>query len=385
MNARWGLLVLALALNGCSTFGGGKSNIEPPTPLKPITARANVSVVWSHQVGKGPGKKYVLLSPVADDGVVYAAEAEGSVAAYGANDGKRRWRVDLKQPIEAATGYGDGLVLVGTRAGKVVALHKEDGKLAWGVQASSEILAAPVARDGIVLVQTIDGKLSALSARDGAEIWTVDRTVPALSLRGTSRPIIVANAAVTGFASGHVLAVDMRSGRVLSDLPVAEPRGRNEIERLVDVDASPVVNGGAAYAAAYQGRIVCFDIHNGQLLWSKDVSTYAAMDSDARNLYVTDEHGVVWALDLRTGQVMWKQDQLRGRTPSGPLAVGDYVVVGDYQGYVHYLAKDDGAFVARYRLDSSAIKSQPVAADEIALFLDQGGELAALRAVPLKP
>ena len=378
-------IAFAIVLAGCSSFGGGKSNIEPPAPLKSFTARATVQVVWSHDIGKGPGKKYVLLAPVVNDGMIYASDSRGRVSAFATDSGKRAWEVDLKQPVEAATGYGEGLVLVGTRAGKVIALQKEDGKQVWEVQASSEILAPPQVKAGMVLVQTIDGKLSALSARDGKPVWSVDRTPPALSLRGTSRPVFVANAVITGFANGHVLAADVQTGRVLWDVPVAEPRGRNEIERLVDVDAPPVVNGGAVYAGAYQGRIVAFDLRSGQMLWSKDVSTYSAMDSDASNLYVSADNGDVLAIDLRSGQVLWRQDQLRGRSPTGPLAVGSYVAVGDYDGYIHYLNKEDGAIVARYRLSSSAIKAAPAVSDETAFFLDQGGELAALRAAPLKP
>lgn len=379
------LLVLAVVLAGCSTFGGGKSNIAPPTPLKSFTAHAAVQVAWSHDIGKGPGRKYVLLSPVVHDNAIYVSDVRGQVSAYTVDSGKRLWRVDLKQPVEAATGYGEGLVLVGTRTGRVIALQKEDGKQVWDVAASSEILAAPRVDAGVVLVQTIDGKLSGLSARDGSTLWTVDRSVPPLSLRGTSRPTVVANAAITGFPNGHVVAADIQSGQVLWDVPVSEPRGRNEIERLVDVDAPPLVVGGTVYAAAYQGRIVAFDLHSGQLLWSKDISTYSKMDSDDSHLYVSDAAGDVLALDLQTGQTVWKQDQLRGRNPTAPLAVGDYVAVGDYQGYVHYLNKEDGTFVARYRMSSDPIKAPGAVSGDLAFFVDQAANLAALRAVPSKP
>jgi outer membrane protein assembly factor BamB len=378
------LIIGFLAFNvlGCSWFRGGESNLEPPAELKSFTPSAKVTKLWSHNVGKGVGKRYVLLSPAVSEHVVYVSDSQGQVSAYAAESGKRLWQVQVRQPIEAATGYGEGLVLVGTKNGTVVALQKEDGKQVWVNRASSEILMPPRVESGVVLVQTIDGKLTGMSAQDGKVLWVIERTVPALSLRGTSRPTPVANAVLTGFANGRLLAADVQSGRVLWEVPIVEPRGRNEIERLVDIDAPPVVNGKVVYAAAYQGRVVAINLESGQFLWSKELSTYSAMDSDATHLYVNDAKGDVYALDLATGAVVWKQEQLHGRTPSPPIAVGRYVVVGDFEGYVHWLNKEDGTIVARYRMSSHPILAQAVAGETAVYFLDQDADLVALRAEP---
>ncbi len=374
-------------LSGCGVgrwFTGGASNLEPPAELSSLTDPARVDRRWAADTGEGLKRGYLLLSPALQSDVLYVADARGQVSAYGARDGKRMWRVELDQPVTAGTGYGEGLVLLGTKNGDVVALERESGKQKWLSRVSSEVLAPPRIHSGVVLVQTVDGKLSGLDARDGRLIWTLERSVPALSLRGTGSPVAVGGVGVVlaGFASGKLLAANLRDGRLLWEAPIAEPHGRNEIERMVDVDAPPLVVGKVAYAAAYQGKVVAINLESGQLVWSKDVSTYSAMDHDQRHLYLVDEKGEVHALDLNTGAQVWRQEGLHGRAPSAPVATATHVVVGDFEGYVHWLDKDDGSLVGRYKMGGEAIKAKPVTDGDSVYVLDQDADLAALRARP---
>lgn len=377
----------AVLLTGCGIgrwFTGGESNLEQPAELNALKDPVRVERRWAADVGAGLERGYLLLSPVLQNDVLYVADARGRVSAYGAGDGKRIWRVELDQPVSAGTGYGEGLVLLGTKNGDVIALERESGKQKWLSRVSSEVLAPPRIHSGVVLVQTVDGKLSGLDARDGRLIWTLERSVPALSLRGTGSPVAVGGVGVVlaGFASGRLLAANLRDGRLLWEAPIAEPHGRNEIERMVDVDAPPLVVGKVAYAAAYQGKVVAINLESGQLLWSKDVSTYSAMDHDRRNLYLVDEKGHVYALDLDTGAQAWRQEGLRGRAPSAPAATATHVVVGDFEGYVHWLDKADGSLVGRYKMSSEAIKAKPAADGDGVYVLDQDANLAALQASP---
>jgi len=380
-----GSALLLILLTGCSWIRGGDSNLEPPEVLAEFTPEASATELWSVNAGSGPGKQYLILSPALANKVIYASDKNGRVSAFNAQNGKRIWRVNLAQPITAATGYSDDLLLLGTRKGQVIALQKDDGKQRWTATVSSEILAPPAARAGIVVVQTVDGKIFGLSAKDGKSLWMQERAIPALTLRGTGTPVIVNNVVLAGFANGKLAAVNLNDGRLLWETTVAEPRGRNEIERLVDVNAPPVVYGNVVYAAAYQGRIVAVNIDSGHILWGRDTSTYSAMDRDSANLYVTDEQGNVLALDLRTGASAWEQKKLFGRTPSPPTALGNYVAVGDFEGYVHWLSKQDGAFVARYKIGGGPIPIKAKApadvqsGENILYVLNQDGELAALR------
>ncbi len=381
---RLGLLMLAVLLPGCgitSWFTGGESNVEPPTPLVELSQPANVATLWSENVGSGAGKVFIKLTPVVRDGVLYISDSAGRVQAFESASGKRLWETELKLPVTAGVGYGEGLVLLGTQKGQVVALARDSGKQLWIGNVSSEILAPPTVADGVVVAQAVDGWISGLAAASGERLWSLERSEPPLSLRGTSAPVAIAGVALTGFASGKLVAIDLKDGRLIWDIPIAQARGRSEIERLVDVDSAPLVVGKVLFAAAFQGKIVAVNLENGRILWSRDLSTYNDLDADQSNLYLTDEKGEVLALDLNTGATVWKQDKLRARFPSAPTVVGSLLAVGDFEGYVHWLARDDGRFIARHRA-SGVVRVKPVADRDKLYVSTQTGSLSALQVLP---
>lgn len=368
---------LALSLGACSWFGD--SNTEAPAELVEFTATATVNEQWSIDTGSGPGRQYLKLAPVLHDGTVYAVDTRGRVRALAQDSGKELWRTDVDLDITSGVGFGDDLILVASRKGEVVAIEKAKGQVQWRAQVSSEVLAPPAADSGVVVVQSVDGRLTGLAAADGKRLWSVDRSEPALSLRGTATPVIVADAVLTGFASGKIVAIDLRTGRMLWETPVAQPQGRSEIERLIDVDVPVLVLGRTLLAAAYQGKIVAVDMESGRLLWSRDISTYSALAADRSNAYVSDVRGHVYALDLRSGATVWKQDKLQARRLSAPAVTSDAVAVGDFDGYVHWLAREDGRFLARERAARAAVLAAPVADGANVYVTTQNGDLTALR------
>jgi outer membrane protein assembly factor BamB len=225
----------------------------------------------------------------------------------------------------------------------------------------------------------VDGRLFGLAAADGKRLWVYERSEPALSLRGTDTPVMVADAVVAGFASGKVVALRLKDGGAMWEATVSQPRGRNEIERLVDVDVPPLVFGDAVYAASYQGKLAALNPRTGAVLWSRDVSTYSGLTSDGNNLYLTDDKSNVLAFDRRTGASLWKQEGLRGRRLNGPVVYGDAVVVADAEGYVHWLARDDGRFVARYSLGGGPIRAPAIVGGDTLFVSNASGTLAALQ------
>lgn len=373
MNRAVAMLLALAMLSACAS----RSVREPPAPLPELKPELRVSELWTVDVGASAGTA-LRITPALEDGAVYMAAAEGRVSAHAADSGKELWEVDLEARISGATGVGEGLVLVGSRQGEVIALQRENGNRAWSARVSSEVLAAPAAAAGIVVVQTVDGKVFGLAAADGKRAWVYERTEPALTLRGTATPAIVNDVVLTGFASGRIAALRLQDGKLLWEVPVTQPRGRNEIERLVDVDASPLVLGETIYAASYQGKLVALNPRGGAVAWSRDVSTYRALATDGRNIYVTDDRGHVLAFDARSGASVWKQDQLRGREPSAPVVQGDYLLVGDFEGYVHWLAREDGRLLARHRVDG-AVRAPAVAAGDTIFVAGLSGTLSALR------
>jgi outer membrane protein assembly factor BamB len=372
------LVVALLMLGGCSIFESG-SNVEPPAELVDFKPTMKVDELWSRDIGKGPGDVFLRLTPAEQGNTLYVTDLRGRVQALDAGNGNDRWRTDLDLEVSAGPGLGDDLVVVATHKGQVVALDRRDGKERWRAQVTSEVLAPPAVGDGVVVVQSVDGRVAAFAADSGKSLWTFERSEPALSLRGTSTPVLVADAVLAGFGSGKLVALNLRDGRLLWEVPVAEPHGRTEIERLIDVDTPVLVTARALIAAAYQGKIEAVSLENGRLLWSREISTYSALSADVNNVYVSDAGGIVYALDLRSGATVWKQDQLHGRQLSAPMVTGQAVAVGDFDGYIHWLSRDDGHFLVRTRIASAAILAPPLA-DGTTLYVEaQNGELAAYR------
>ena len=377
MKRKAGPLALALVLGGCSWFGG--SDVEPPAVLVDFEPAAVIKEVWSVNIGTGPDRQYLRLGAARHGDTIYTVDVRGRVHALAQEDGKERWRTDLGLEISGGVGFGDDLVLVASRKGDVVALDKSKGQQLWRAQVASEVLAPPAADAGVVVVQSVDGKLTGLESATGKRLWTLDRSEPALSLRGTATPVILSDAVLTGFASGKIVAVNLKNGRLLWETPVAQPQGRSEIERLIDVDVPVLVSGRTLLAAAYQGKIVAVNLESGRLLWSRDISTYSALAADTSNVYLSDVRGTVYALDLQSGSTVWKQDKLTLRRLSAPTVTANAVAVADFEGYVHWLAREDGRFLARERAARAAVLAAPIADGATLYVSTQNGYLAALR------
>lgn len=369
------LSVMSLALVACAS----RAVREPPAALVEFQPTYEVKQVWSADVGASAKKSYLRLAPNVSEGTVYAADPKGKVTAFAADSGRKKWVADVSAPVGGAVGVGDNLVLVGTRRGQVIALARESGEKLWTAAVSSEVLAPPVAGEGVVVVQCVDGRLFGFGVADGKRLWVYERTEPALSLRGTDTPVIVADAVIAGFASGKLVALRLRDGTAMWEATVSQPRGRNEIDRLVDVDAPPLALADAVYAASYQGKLVALNPRSGAVIWSRDVSTYTGIATDGTNLYVTDDKSRVLAFDRRTGASLWKQEGLHGRRLNAPVVYRDVVAVADYEGYVHWLARDDGRLVARSSIGGGPIRAPAVVDGETLFVSSVSGTLAALR------
>jgi outer membrane protein assembly factor BamB len=373
------VVVTAAMLAGCSS--SSRIEQELPATLVEFAPEAQVRELWTADVGALGGKYDAQLMPVVDGNAVYVTNTGGLVQALARDTGRRLWQTNIDAPVTGATAVGDGLVVLGTRKGDVVALDAGNGERRWTGKVSSEVQAPAVIRQGFVVVQTVDGKLAGLNSSDGKRVWVFDRSEPALSLHGTGTPIIAAGLVLTGFANGKIVALQLKDGKLLWEHTVAPPRGRNEIERLVDVDAPVLLWGETLFAVAYQGKVIAVDMRSGRVVWTRDVSSYTSMDAGRGSLFIADEKGNVLAFDPQGGSNLWRQDKLHGRRLSGPTLHDDAVMVGDFEGYLHWLGRDDGRLVARYRLDSSAIRVRGIADGSTLYAASRGGRLAALQLV----
>lgn len=377
-----GLLLVVSVLSGCSLFGS-KDNSEPPAELKDFDKRVELHKLWSRSTGEGTDEQLVKLRPTVEGDRIYVADRNGAVSAYELDSGKLLWRNKTSLVMSAGAGVGDGLVLAGSSEGRLVALDAETGEQRWLVDVPSEVLSVPAVYEGTVIVQTVDGTISALSATDGSKLWLYDRSVPVLTLRGTSTPLVEGGVIIAGFANGKLVALGVRDGREIWSAVVAVPHGRTELQRIVDIDADPIISNGVLYAGSYQGRLVAVSLQDGRMLWNREMSTYAGISADYSQVLVSDSNSEVWAIDRRTGQSLWKQAALRQRKLTGPESIDDYVAVGDFEGYLHLLARSDGSIAGRVHVDSEGIQATPVAVSGGRLLvLGSGGTLALYKLEP---
>jgi len=377
MNARR----LSLLLAACALVAACEKDkdVEPPAELVDVKTVLPVDRLWSAGVGGGGEKLRLGLGLAYWDGRLYAAARDGDVRAIDPASGRTQWQIDTKLDLSAGPGAGDGLVVVGTNGGEVVALDAADGTQRWKAQVSGEVLAAPLVAGGRVVVRSVDGRMRALSAVDGTEAWTVEDVVPRLSLRGTSRPVLAGEIVLSGFGSGKVMAVNIASGEILWQAQVSSPRGRTELERLADVDAAVEVSGGDVYAVGYQGRAAMIALDSGQLWWTRDLSSYRGLALDDDRLYVATSEGDVVAMRRRDASIVWTQTGLKRRALSAPAVVGQAVVVGDFDGYLHWIDRDSGTFVAREHPGGDRISAAPLVVDDRVFVIDDGGRIVAYR------
>lgn len=367
-----------LVMLGCDN----DKEVDPPAELTEITTTRDVRRVWTVGLGGDSERLRLALKPTVVEGVVYAASHDGEVVAMAADTGKRTWVTKTKLALSAGPEVGGGLVVVGSSDGDIVALDATNGAQRWRKSIASEILARPLVVNDIVVIRTVDGHIEALSAVDGATKWAVDEQVPRLTLRGTAPPVLAGDRIIAGFDSGKVLAIDPRNGDVLWDTIVNAPRGRTELERLTDIDSPARVSGDDIFVVGFQGRVAMLARDSGQIWWARDASSYRGFTMDEENLYLTNADSVVIAMRRSDGAVQWEQDTMKRRGLTAPVIDGDSLVVGDFEGYLHWLDKATGNIVARQKTDGERITNAAVSDNERVFVQTDSGKLLVFRSAP---
>lgn len=374
---------VGILLGGCATISDTLDSINPfsssapkMAPLSQLTATAEVRTLWSVSVGKSGDYTF---TPAAVGDSVYAASQNGNLVRL--EDGKVRWKINVGQQLSAGVGSNGRIVVVGTPKGGVLAYSADDGKALWQAQVSSEVLAAPAVGDDGVAVKSGDNQIQLLNLSDGSRKWVYQRATPPLSVRSAGSPVFADRYLFVGYPGGKLVALSMQNGAPVWEGAVALPKGATELDRVADIVAPPVVEGRQICAVAFQGRVACFDMgQGGAMVWSREMSSVAGLAMDGRYLFVSDDKGVVYGLDLLSGGSLWKQDKLKNRRLSAPLVRHGFVTVADAEGIVHFLSREDGSFVARQKTDGTPVVAPLQMLGSSVLIQTTGGTVSAIEA-----
>ncbi|MFZ5724173.1 MAG: outer membrane protein assembly factor BamB [Pseudomonadota bacterium] len=376
---------LLLALAACS----GKDDLIEPSPLPDIASSVKFDRDWSADAGRGSEAEGLALVPAVTGQAVYTADQYGHLAARDRRSGKRLWKRSTREPFAAGPAAGYNQIFVGTREGEVLAYSATDGTPLWRTPLGGEVLAVPALNGDAVAVKTADGRVTLLDRVSGSVRWTWDGGAPPLSLRASSSPLLLDDAVLAGLPSGMLVALERATGQLIWERRIAEPSGKSELDRLVDVAGDFVLRDDRIYVATYQGRLVALDLRSGQFLWQQPVSTFQPLAVSADAVFVTDADSRLIAVRAVDGVVLWRLESLLGRRVTGAALLGDWLLVGDLDGWLHVIRQADGVLVGRRKIDGDGMALPPVVDENRVFALGRGGRLAVFgvvdRRAPAQP
>jgi len=389
------VLVIAISLTACTAldtmkesisgisdyFSGGEDNADPPALLNETdVAEVHIEEIWDASIGVGSDEKSVKLPPVVSGSNIIVADREGVVQARNLLTGDKIWSTDTELSLSGGVGLGNGIVVFGSSNAQVIALNLDNGEIIWNSTVSSEVLATPLVIKNKVIVRTTDGAISALDDKTGGKLWNYEHNVPALTIRGISAPLAVNDKVIAGYDNGKLIALDLANGKFAWETSIAIPKGRSEVDRLVDLDVDPIEINDVVYIASYRGGLSAVSASDGDTMWRNDsISSHTGLSNDFRYLYITDSHAHVWQIDQHNGAGLWQQKDLHHRRLTAPATYQNYIVVGDFEGYVHWLSSSDGRLLGRIQITDQPIENKPVIVDDIVYVYAKDGTLSALK------
>jgi len=376
------LAVIGLAvtgvLPGCGWFQGDPVN--PPAELVDFEPSIRVERIWNTSIGAGFGDVPLHLGPAFANGLIYTADRKGRIKIIEPDNGDVRDSFDTDLPLSAGPAVADGMIMVGTLEGEVFVFDAQSGEVEWRAPVSSEVLADPVLHAGVVAVRCNDGRVFGFDVDTGQRLWLYDKGVPLLSLRGNSDPVARGGLLFIGYDNGDVVALRARDGNVAWEQSVAGPGGGTALERMADVDGQIALIANNLYVTSYDNRLSALTADSGRLLWVREIGSARGLDVQRTHIALSDRSDHVWLVDRRNASTLWKQERLGYRRLTRPELYLDYVVVGDFEGYLHFMDKESSEFVARTKVDSSGFAAPPVSLGTTLYVLDRDGTLSAYRA-----
>jgi len=375
------LLMAITLLPACSIFKSKEDEDLQPLELTNFESSVKIKRLWNTKIGDSSDQLLLGLSPVGDGNLIYAAASDGVVLSINPETGENRWKVELEVNLSAGPGVGEGFIAVTSKEGDVILLNASTGEEQWRRSVSGEVLARPLVDDNMVIIQTIDNRIIALARVDGRQRWELEQTMPLLSMRGSTSPLIVGPLIITGFDNGRLAGIDKETGDIKWDSMLSMSSGRSDLDRLSDIDGAISLVGQDIYAAGYQGRLSAIAAESGQVLWSREISSYVGVASDWSSVYTIRDDGEIIALRRNNGIEIWRNDKFLRRKLTLPAPFNSTVVVGDFEGYLHFLSVINGNQLARVRFGRGAITSQPLVMGNRLFIQSDNGNIGAFEIV----
>ena len=377
-NRAVGVMIISGCLMACSSIEHRSERVAKQT-LPTASKLHYASKYWSNSTDKGSKNQAIKLLLAKSDNYIFVSDSVGNVKAVVQQTGKQFWQAKIKKNITAGPSADSKVVVLATEDGEVVALDSSNGNVIWQQKVSSEVIAAPLVTQDKVYVHALDGGIFALDTATGKEIWQYSSIAPSLILRRSSGPVIYENLLIVGTASGKLLGIDKNTGGLEWSEDVSNPKGKSETQRMNDVSADPVVDNGKIYAVSYQGKLAAIDLATRTRIFDKDLSSFSGLSISKGKIYVSTADGAIYALDQATGNTIWQQSALQGRWLTKPVVFKDYILVGDDDGWLHWISRENGNLVNRYQVDGSGIVAPPIAHDDMIFVLGQGGKFISLK------
>ncbi len=369
------ITLLGSTLTGC----GNKSNDIPPKPLVEFKPNVEVNYVWDRSIGNGNGGQVDLtLTPVSFNNIIYTTSFDGYMSAVNAQTGKLLWSTNTDLKLSSAANVSGQYVVAGSLCGTIIALDRNTGKILWKNVLPSSLFSKPTIVDNVIYVQTHDGSLSAYAISDGQQLWTQSTPIPDVMLIGNSSPILYQDLVIAGTSSGSLWGLKADSGEKQWDNPIALPQSGSPAQQMVDITATPIIDNDKLYVATFQGNLISFNTKLGSMNWQKKASIYRNLVLNNEALFAVDSKGNITAYNTKTGDTLWQAIELEGRKPSAPLYIDGFIVVGDYEGYIHILNAKTGKYLNRVQVGGDGINAQPIAVGKTIVVQTNNGTLAAI-------
>ena len=369
------VLISIIVINGCTFFQDKDAEILPAELIN-FDKTLNIQQIWKTKIGKGSEFLHLSLLPSGDKTRIFLASHDGKVAAFQSRNGEKLWNLDLETELTSGPSFGNNRIIIISRNGELICLRDDDGSEVWRVKIKGESIALPLIRNDAVTVLTIDGQLRNFSIFDGSERWTTNQDMPLLTLRGASSPIAIGNNVIAGFDNGRLVSVNIDTGVVEWESMLSPPSGRTDLERLTDIDGVIKSMGQDIYAVGYQSQVASIAAESGQILWAKDLSSTAGVAIDEELIYAVTDTGDLVGMKRLDGSEIWRKDILLRREVTAPTKFKSTIVVGDYEGYLHFFDHKTGELVSRKRVGKGAISGSPVVIGEYLYVQSESSEMA---------